>query len=170
MRKHRLQRFTQRFFSGMWLLDFRFYHLVIDHFRRFRQRNQQALNMGRVQRQRTILPLQAGGEVEQRYCGVINFDIDIVQAKVTQRDGVWRADVSVATLLFRRWCRRRHFLAVDHHADIAQGDIVNAHGGVQQAVEIHRQMNLPGIDADARHFVTQTVKGQVTPATIDLFD
>ena len=126
--------------------------------------------MGRIQRQRAILPLQAGSKVEQRDRRVIYFDIDVVQAKVTQRNRVRRTEIGVATLLFRRWRSRCHLLAVDDHADITQGDIVNADGGVQQAVEIHRQMDLPGIDADAWHLKTQTVERQVTPAALDLLD
>ncbi len=50
--------------------------------------------MRRGKRQRTLLPVQSAGEIQQRNGSVVNFNVNIVQAEMAQRNRIRRADLA----------------------------------------------------------------------------
>ena len=139
LRQHRLgeQRFhrlAERFFFRLRMVYLRFNHLLLRHFRHFRQRDKQPLERGWRQGQILLLPVQAGGEVPHRNGGIINFDVHVLQRDAAQRNRVRRRKIQRPRVLFFYRRRRRHLTGVDRHVDIAQRNIVHAQAAIPQAL------------------------------------
>ena len=118
LREEIFQRFAQRLFFRLRVLDLRLDDLFLRHVGHLRQRDQQALQGRRRQGEVFLLPAQAGGEIHHGHGSVVDFDIDVIERDPIERDRVRRGEIQRAAVLFLDRRRLRHFFRIYRHVDV----------------------------------------------------
>ena len=163
-RQHRLReevghRLAERFFLRLRVVDFRFNHLLLRHFRHLRQGDQQPLQRGRRQGQVFLLPVQAGGKIAHRDRGIVDFDVDVMQRDAAEGDRIRGGEIQRPAVLFLDRRRGRHLLRIDGDVNIAQRDVVHTQTAVPQAAQPDAEMKLAGGDRHARLLIADIIEG-----------
>ena len=163
-RQHRLReevghRLAERFFLRLRVVDFRLDHLLLRHFRHLRQGDQQPLQRGRRQGQVFLLPVQAGGKIAHGHCGIVDFDVDVMQCDAAEGDRIRGGEIQRPAVFFLDRRGGRHLLRIDSDVNIAQRDVVHAQAAVPQAAQPDAEVKLAGGDRHAGLLVANIIEG-----------